>query len=559
MKSLSVKAGLVLASVLTIVLCLGVAFVATSRLSMVNDGATRLYSDILPGLQQAEEMNVALGNLRIASLEYVTVVDPAARKSKLKDIADARGDFDTQKKKYALHMDKGEESALFDRVVAGFNKYSDMTSDLISLTEGGRIDDGRVLVIGTMDEIYGTVGKMLDELVAYNIKDAAVVDGTNQATYGSAWWMVVSGGALLLMVASAQALFSIFRVSRPIETLTVAMTGIAGGRFDTPVPFAETTNEIGQMARALLAFRDGLIAAERQRREQSEREESERRRSLHREQLAGDFVGRMQALAAGFTQSSGEVASAAENLSATAEETTRQAQSVATAAEEAAANVQTVASSSEEMSASIREISGRVGHSTKVADTAVAEAESSNVRIRALATAASAIGEVINLIKGIADQTNLLALNATIEAARAGEAGRGFAVVAAEVKQLADQTAKATEVIGAKVGEIQQATDGTVTSMGEIAQIIAVIKETASAIADAIDQQGAATAEIARSCQQAATGTHQVTENISGVGRAAEMTGAASTRLMTLSGGLSEQAVDLRRVVESFVGDFAAA
>ena len=348
-------------------------------------------------------------------------------------------------------------------------------------------------------------------------------------------------------------------VVRPVQASLGVMTALGRGELGVEVTGAGRKDEIGAIAKTLEILRDQLRTAETARQEQAKREEAERQQLARREKLASDFVGRMQSLAAGFAQSSNEVADSAKNLSATAEETSRQAQAVAAAAEQAASNVQTVAASSEEMATSVREINGQVSHSAKVADTAFVEAEASNARIAELATAAAAIGDVINLIKGIADQTNLLALNATIEAARAGEAGKGFAVVAAEVKQLANQTAKATDDIGSKVGEIQQATDGTVKSMTEIVRVIGDIKEIASAIAGAVEEQGAATAEIARNCQQAAAGTQQVTQNISGVGQAAEMTGAASTQLMTLSTGLSGQAGDLRRVVETFVRDFAAA
>ena len=360
-----------------------------------------------------------------------------------------------------------------------------------------------------------------------------------------------------LAIIAALVLNSLIAV--PIRRTVGIMERLRGGDYAVEVTGTERKDEVGQMSAALLEFRNGLATAEDARRAQAAREEEERQTLARRDRLAKDFVSRMQDLATGFAKSSGEVADSAKNLSATAEETSRQAQAVAAAAEQAAANVQTVATSSEEMAASVREINGQVGHSADVADTAFNEAEASNTRIAALATAASAIGDVINLIKGIADQTNLLALNATIEAARAGEAGKGFAVVAAEVKQLANQTAKATDEIGSKVGEIQLATDGTVKSMTEIVRVIGNIKEIASAIAGAVEEQGAATAEIARNCQQAATGTHQVTQNISGVGQAAEMTGAASTQLMSLSTGLSNQAVDLRQVVETFVRDLAAA
>jgi methyl-accepting chemotaxis protein len=365
-------------------------------------------------------------------------------------------------------------------------------------------------------------------------------------------------GAIVVVIALAVVVVR-RSVVAPIHGSVLAVEALGAGKLDAAITGIDRGDEVGSIAKALDGLRNQLKAAETMRAETAAREEEDRKRLVQREALASKFVADMQSLANGFAQSSGDVADAAKNLSATAEETSRQAQAVAVAAEQAASNVQTVAASSEEMAASIREISGQVGHSSRVADEAFTEAETSNGRIAGLASAAASIGDVINLIKGIADQTNLLALNATIEAARAGEAGKGFAVVAAEVKQLASQTGRATEEIGGKVGEIQQATDGTVKSMSEIIRVIGRIKEISASISAAVEEQSAATGEIARNCQQAATGANQVTQNISGVGQAAEMTGAASTQLMTLSSGLSRQATDLRAVVEGFVRDLAAA
>ena len=405
------------------------------------------------------------------------------------------------------------------------------------------------------DQIRALVAEVKDA-------EAALLDERSQAM-ASAEGMIMFSVGLSIVVIIVLAGFIAFGLNKliaaPIRATVDAMARLRSGDYAVAITGTERKDEVGMMSAALLAFRDGLAEAEKVRQAQAAREEVERQTLARRERLAGDFVGQMQALAEGFAQSSGEVASAAKNLSATAEETSRQAQAVAAAAEQAATNVQTVAASSEQMAASVREINGQVVHSASVADTAFNEAEASNSRIAELATAATEIGEVLNLIKGIADQTNLLALNATIESARAGEAGKGFAVVAAEVKQLATQTGKATEEIGAKVAEIQAATEGTVRSMTQIVRVIGNVKEIASTIAGAVEEQGAATTEIAQNCQQAAAGTQQVTENISGVGQAAEMTGAASAQLMTLSGGLSNQAGDLRRVVETFVSEFKAA
>ncbi|MFG1396494.1 methyl-accepting chemotaxis protein [Roseixanthobacter pseudopolyaromaticivorans] len=403
--------------------------------------------------------------------------------------------------------------------------------------------------------IAATVG-FNDRLIK---ESAALVAETARRTEHTIWITLGIIVAATLLMVGVSAFVVRTGIVAPLRRIMTVMIGLGEGKLSQEVAGTERRDEIGAMCNTVELLRQQLKEAEALREEQLQRREAERQALERREVLAQNFVSRMKGLAAGFAQSSQEVAESARNLSASAEETSRQAQSVAAAAEEAASNVQTVAASSEELAASVREISGRVSHSADVADRAFREAESSNDRITGLAKAATDIGDVINLIKGIADQTNLLALNATIEAARAGEAGKGFAVVATEVKELASQTGKATADISAKVMEIQAATDGTVSSMGEIIRVITEVKQISSSIAGAVEEQGSATNEIAMNCQQAASGTQDVTSNIDGVGRAAQSTGSASTQLLTLSQDLSSQANDLRGEVESFVRDLAAA
>ncbi|MFG1401796.1 methyl-accepting chemotaxis protein [Xanthobacter sediminis] len=373
-------------------------------------------------------------------------------------------------------------------------------------------------------------------------------------------WLLVVGMALGTLAVIALAVFITRRsIVGPVKESMDVMAALGHGSLEVSVPHADRHDEVGAIAKSLVDLRGQLQEAARVRAAQAEAETAAKAQILRRGKLAEEFVAHMQQLVSAFVHSSGEVADAARNLSATAEETSRQAQAVAAASEQASTNVQTVASASEEMAASVREINGQVAHSATVADTAFQEAETSNGHIGALAKAAVDIGEVLDLIKDIAAQTNLLALNATIEAARAGDAGKGFAVVASEVKQLAEQTAKATDEISSKISEIRDATDSTVKSMAEIVRVITTIKETATAIAGAVEEQGVATSEIAHNCQQAASGTSEVAQNITGVGQAANMTGSASSQLMGLSGGLSAQANELREAVDTFMKDLAAA
>ena len=236
-----------------------------------------------------------------------------------------------------------------------------------------------------------------------------------------------------------------------------------------------------------------------------------------------------------------------------AEQTNAQSTAVAVAAGQASTNVQAVASAAEELSGSIAEIGRQVAQSSEIASRAVKDAESTNDKIQGLAEAARKIGEVVELITDIADQTNLLALNATIEAARAGDAGKGFAVVASEVKNLASQTAKATEEIGGQIGGIQTATRQSVEAIRHIGKTIVKTNEVAVAIAAAVEEQGAATREIARNVEQAAMGTQEVTANIAVVTQASGEAGQAANQMLEVSSEMARQSETLKNKVEKFL------
>ncbi|WP_454916632.1 methyl-accepting chemotaxis protein [Xanthobacter sediminis] len=538
------------------------AYYATSKMLWI-DG---VYTDLL-GHEAAAATNLAHAG-RYTARYSGAILQRAAddttegmmRTSALLDVA---LDGFSENMRAAAELLPAQAGAL-EAMAADFKSAVDgPCAEVIQIAEG--VADGKKEKVAQVmaEKCDPALNAVVDRLTQFNRQLAKTVaderENLSEASQGTAWVTLIGmAGAIVLILVLAVAIVR-RGVVRPIQRSIEVMGALGKGELDVAVPGTERTEEVGAIAKALETLRGHLRIAEQLRQEAAEHERAEHELLARREKLAHDFVTRMQTLASGFVQSSGELADAARSLSVTAEETTRQAQAVAAAAEQASSNVQTVASSSEEMAASVHEINDQVARSATVADTAFAEAEASNGRIGGLAAAASAIGEVIHIIKSIAAQTNLLALNATIEAARAGEAGRGFAVVAAEVKDLASQTAKATDEISGKIGEIQQATDGTVTSMAEIVRVIATIKEHATSIAGAVEQQGLATAEIAQNCQQAATGTQQVTQNISGVGQAAEMTGSASTQLLTLSSGLSVQAADLRQLVEGFVSEFKGA
>ena len=275
--------------------------------------------------------------------------------------------------------------------------------------------------------------------------------------------------------------------------------------------------------------------------------------------LANRFEAQFATVVSGMATGAAALKGTAQALTGTAEETATRATAVAGAAEQATAGVQTVATAAEELTASINEISRQVTQSSRTTDQAVENTRRTDAIMQALAKGAERIGDVVGLISQVAAQTNLLALNATIEAARAGDAGKGFAVVASEVKNLAAQTTKATETIGQQVHDLQAATREAVQAIGGITMTINEINQVATAIAAAIEEQGAATQEIARSVQDVAAGTREVSAHITGVGQGAKGTGEAAVLVLHAAEEQASQAEGLRGAVEGFLADFRAA
>jgi methyl-accepting chemotaxis protein len=367
-------------------------------------------------------------------------------------------------------------------------------------------------------------------------------------------------GILSVLLGVVLAIVIARSIAKPIAAMTGAMGRLAKRDMAVEIVGVGRKDEIGEMAAAVLVFKENMIEADRLRDEQEGlklQAEAEKKAAMNK--MADSFEASVEGVVNAVSASSTELQSSAQSMSSTAEETSRQSTAVAAASEEASTNVQTVASATEELSSSVLEISRQVAESTKICSAAVAEAAHTQQAMQTMAETAHKIGAVVTLISDIASQTNLLALNATIEAARAGDAGKGFAVVASEVKSLATQTAKATEEIGAQIGAIQAASAESVKAIEGISSTIGRVNEIATSIASAVEEQGAATKEIARNVQQAAQGTNEVSSNIAGVSAAASETGSAASQVLSAASELSKQSEMLRGEVDKFLSTIRAA
>jgi methyl-accepting chemotaxis protein len=420
----------------------------------------------------------------------------------------------------------------------------------------GLYKSNKNLPTGMIEKITLTEDQIIHQLDAALVEIGdftadAILTAEHHEQAGVRLLIIVTIIATLMGVVFA--FFLVRSITTPVIAMTNAMDVLSTGDRTVEIPGIGRKDEVGNMADSVQIFKENLIKAEELADAQKAEERAAQERAKRIEQLTSDFDINISDRLTSVSGSATQMETTAQTLSATAEQTSQQASSVASAAEQASINVQTVATAAEELSTSISEISRQVLQSNQISSKAVTSAESTNTEIRHLAESASKIGEVVALITDIADQTNLLALNATIEAARAGDAGKGFAVVASEVKNLANQTAKATEEIGTQISDIQSATENAVVSIDGIGKTITEINEITTSISSAVEEQGAATQEIARNVEQAATGTQEVTTNIVGVHEAATATGSASSEVLQATNVLNTETDLVKSNVESFL------
>jgi methyl-accepting chemotaxis protein len=509
---------------LAVLVAVLVGVLGLQSLSSQADRTKTMYTHSTQGVRLTEELRFHYMAYRLYATNRSTATTDAARetattasdaeKAALLAVADS------------LRNDTDPAAAVvtsLDTILADWNTYLGLADQAVQLAGQGRLDEWNDLRANQIAPLSTKIIEQLGALSDLQQKDAlasstAAGDAYNSTRTALIFAIVVGGILALLagMLVARSIAGAVNRVRRTAERL-------AEGDLTQPTE-VQQGDEIGQMAAALDSARESLSA------------------------VMASVVASSDAVAA----ASEELSASSAQISASAEETSVQSGVVSSAAEEVSRNVATVAAGAEEMGASIREISQNANEAARVAAQAVSEAEATTATVSKLGESSREIGNVIKVITSIAEQTNLLALNATIEAARAGEAGKGFAVVANEVKELAQETAKATEDIARRVEAIQGDTAKAIAAIGGISEVIGSINDYQLTIASAVEEQTATTNEMSRSVQEAAGGSIEIATNITGVSTAASSTTQALGQTRQAVDELSRMASDLRTTVARF-------
>ncbi|EFH12484.1 methyl-accepting chemotaxis protein [Pseudoroseomonas cervicalis] len=538
-------------------LTMAVGAIGLAQLQIANSHLDALHEEWLPAVRAAGQLQYTVSRERTRVARYIATPSAEERIVVRREVEAITREVEQRFAENEARLRTEAARTVFTRLRAAYASYQQGLQPLLAAPPGDaeamRVFNGASAA--AIRQVFG----LMDELAALASQGADADALAADDAFIQSLWAVGLGVALALLISLAATLWLDRHVAGSTATLAAAMRRLARRDYDVTLAGTDRGDEIGDIARAVGECRDGLRQADALAAEQARERAARERRAetlatlVHEfEAKVGDAVGIVSAAAT-------ELEATARAMSGTAEDTMRQAGAVSEAAQQASGGVQTVASAAEELAASIGEISRQVSQATSVSGQAVERARETDATVRVLAEGAGKIGEVVELITSIAAQTNLLALNATIEAARAGEAGKGFAVVASEVKNLASQTSRATDEIGAQIGQIQAATQQAVSAISGIAATIEEVSRITMAIAAAVEEQSAATGEIARTVQQTAQATDTVTRNIATVSSGASHTGAASAQVLASAADLSRQAEQLTRTVDGFVTGVRAA
>jgi len=527
LKNLSIKAKLAILSGLFVAGMSIFAIVAFMALSEVKIGG-QMYSEIRTGAAIGSDYEPAGGHLLGVRLNVHQMIDDykdqALLHSDIQDFEQRKKQFDTIHEQYLKSLPDGEMKNLMQKAYEPGHQYTEIVENkYIPLLLQGKHDEAQVLRLGDMKTLFlahdaatKAFGDASDAQLAKVEKDAAAKVAARTLTLIVLALLAV-GLVLALCIVIAKGILT------PLNATVSMLNEVSQGNLSRRIEVSGT-DEIAQMGVALNNTIDNL--------------------SRVMTELSSD--------AKTLSSASEELSNTSQQLGTNSQQTTTQAAAVSAAAEQVSQNVQTVSTATEEMSASIKEISKNASEAAEVASSAARLAGATTATMTKLSESSAEIGNVIKVITSIAEQTNLLALNATIEAARAGEAGKGFAVVANEVKELAKETAKATEDIGAKVEAIQNDAKGAVQAIDEITAVIGRINDIQNTIASAVEEQTGTTNEISRNISETAKGSSDIASNITGVATAATETQRSASASLGAANELSKLAVKLGEVVSQF-------